>query len=387
MKVLHIVKTAVGASWVLHLVRVLRAEGVEVVVALPSATEGFAPRYRECGAEVVAADVDFSPRAPWRLPAAMRRCRELVARVQPDLIHTHHVGTTYVARLALGKRHPVPRVYWVAGLLHLEYWLFAKADVALAGPRDYWQGINRKICEKYAALGVPRDRVELNYIGIEVARFRPGRQGKLRAEIHCNNGSPLVGMVAWMYPPKRYVGQQQGVKGHEFFFEAMQHVLRERPDARGVLIGGAWVGAEAYEQQLRQMAKQLCGDKIIFLGSRKNVQEILPDLDVNVLPSLSEGMPQAAGEALLSGVAVVATNVGGLPDVVRDGDTGWLVPPRDPQALARAILDALAHPDEARRRAARGGDLVRQLLDAERTGRDTLAFYRRILAATQGGAS
>jgi glycosyltransferase involved in cell wall biosynthesis len=76
---------------------------------------------------------------------------------------------------------------------------------------------------------------------------------------------------------------------------------------------------------------------------------------------------------------VVATNVGGLPDIVRDGDTGWLVPPRDPAKLADAIEAALAQPEEARRRAARGEALVRSLLDAERTSREIFSFYETIL--------
>src|SRR6266498_4065236 len=83
MKVLHIVKTAAGAGWVYQLVRVLRSLGIEIVVALPSDTQGLASRYRETGATVVPADVDFPARRPWRLPSVMRRCRELVAHTRP----------------------------------------------------------------------------------------------------------------------------------------------------------------------------------------------------------------------------------------------------------------------------------------------------------------
>jgi Glycosyl transferase 4-like domain len=103
MKVLHIVKTAVGAGWVYHQVRVLSSLGFEIVVALPSASDGLGPLYRQSGATVVPIDVDFPASQPWRIPSTLAACRRLVESVCPDLIHTHHVGTTLVLRLALGK--------------------------------------------------------------------------------------------------------------------------------------------------------------------------------------------------------------------------------------------------------------------------------------------
>src|SRR5712692_8948808 len=111
MKVLHIVKTAVGASWACHQVRVLCSLGVDVVVALPSDTEGLAPQYRQAGATVLRADLDFPARKPWRLPGILRNCRRLVEEVRPDVIHTHHVGTTLVVRHALGKKSSLPRIF------------------------------------------------------------------------------------------------------------------------------------------------------------------------------------------------------------------------------------------------------------------------------------
>src|ERR1700685_2695043 len=137
MKVLHIVKTAVGANWAYEQVRVLCSLGIEVVVALPCDTAGLAPKYREAGAAVVRANLDLPAREPWRIPATLRACRHLVADVRPDVIHTHHVGTTFIARLALGKNSPIPRVFGVTGTLHLEHGFFAWLDTHLAGPPGY----------------------------------------------------------------------------------------------------------------------------------------------------------------------------------------------------------------------------------------------------------
>jgi glycosyltransferase involved in cell wall biosynthesis len=117
------------------------------------------------------------------------------------------------------------------------------------------------------------------------------------------------------------------------------------------------------------------------MGTRADVPALYPDLDLAVVPSHSESVGGAV-EPLLSGVPVVATNVGGLPDLVRENETGWQVPPRSPEALARAISDALRDKDEARRRTLPGQRLARHLFDVERTGREVAAIYEQILART-----
>jgi glycosyltransferase involved in cell wall biosynthesis len=378
MKVLHIVKTAVGAGWVYHQVRVLRSLGVEVVVALPSATEGLAPLYCETGATVTAADVDFPARQPWRLPAKLAACRKLVDSVRPDLIHTHHVGTTIVARLALGKRSPIPRIFQVPGTLHLEHEFFARLDMQLAGPQDYWIATCEWTRRKYEAMGVPSGHVFLSYAGTDVRAFSDARTGRLRAELGVPSEAPLVGMVAYMYAPKWFLGQERGLKGHEDFIAALRLVRDARPEVRGVIVGGPWGDAAWYDDQLRYRGTKTCNGYLAFLGPRRDVPALYPDLDVAVVPSLSENVGGAV-EPLLSGVPVVSTNVGGLPDLVQEKKTGWLAPPHRPEALARAILEVLNDRDEAKRRTTEGQALARTLFDAETTGREVAAVYEQIL--------
>lgn len=379
MKVLHIVKTAVGAGWVYHQVRVLRSLGVEAVVALPSATEGLAPLYRETGATVIAADVDFPARQPWRLPAKLAACRKLVESVRPDLIHTHHVGTTVVVRLALGKRSPVPRIFQVPGTLHLEHDFFARLDMQLAGPQDHWIATCKWTQRKYEELGAPSSRLFLSYLSADVGRFSDSKTGLLRRELGISEETPLVGMVAYMYAPKWFLGQNRGLKGHEDFIAALKLVREARPDARGVIIGGPWGDAGWYEERLRYLGTKSCNGYLAFLGPRRDVPTLYPDLDLAVMPSHTENIPFSAIESLLSGVPVVATNVGGLPDLIQDNKNGWLVPPRRPEALASAILEALNDRDEAKRRTTEGQALARKLFDAETTGREVAAVYEQIL--------
>jgi glycosyltransferase involved in cell wall biosynthesis len=378
MRVLHIVKTAVGASWAYEQTRVLRSLGVDVVVALPSDTEGFAPRYREAGVPIVRADLDFPARRPWRLPARLRACRELVERVRPDLIHTHHVGTTFIVRLALGKDSPIPRIFQVPGPLHLEHALFARLDTWLAGSQDYWIATCKWTRRKYQELGIPVDRVFLSYSGIAVNDFSDARTGCLRRELGISTEVPLVGMVSYMYAPKWFLAQRRGLKGHEDFIAAVQLVREARSDIRAVIIGGAWGNAAWYENRLRQLGSRLCDGSLTFLGFRRDVPALYPDLDLAIVASFSENVGGAV-EPLLSGVPVIATNVGGLPDLIEENKTGWLIPARNPDALARAMLEVLANKEEARRRTLKGQKMARHLFDVESTGRATAATYNEVL--------
>jgi len=378
MKVLHVVKTAVGASWVFHQVRVLLSLGIEIVVALPSATDGFAPKYRAIGATVVPIDLDFPTRQPWKLPQVVSSCRSLIKQIKPDLIHLHHVGTTYVVRFALGTRHPIPRLFQVAGPLHLEHTVFTQLDINTAGPRDYWVATCRWTQNRYGELGIQQEHIFLSYAGSDVNCFNKLRTGRLRSELGISPDVPLIGMVAYMYAPKWFLGQRQGIKGHEDFIAALRRVREIRPAVRGVIIGGAWASATSYENRIRELGRKLCNGSLTFLGTRQDVPALYPDLNLAVVPSHSENVGGAV-EPLLSGVPVVAAMVGGLPDLVKENKTGFAVPTRNPAALADAILKALDDPNEAKRLTGEGQKMARHLFDVERTGREIAEIYGRIL--------
>jgi glycosyltransferase involved in cell wall biosynthesis len=383
MRILHLVKTAQGATWARRQVAVLCASGVDAVVALPGGSR--TPQgalWKQTGATVVDADLDVTARRPWRLAEAVRRCRALVDAVAPDLIHSHFVSTTLVARLALGRRHPIPRLFQVAGPLHLEHRTFRTLDLATAGPRDGWIATCRWTADAYRRFGVPASRVWCSYYGTDLTPFDGAPRGRFRGDLGVTPMTPLVGLVAYMYPPRWYLGQRVGLKGHEDFIEAIRRVRGLRRGVVGVIVGGPWGGprngADAYAAQLRHLAGTACGTGIRFAGVRDDVPAVYRDLDVAVHPSHSENCGGAV-ESLAAGCPTVATTVGGLPDVVEPGRTGWLVPPRDPDALAAAILTVLADPLEARRRARTGQEHVHALFDVERTAREVLGIYRQVL--------
>lgn len=332
----------------------------------------------------MAADLDFTPTQPRRFAVAVSNFKRIAAEFVPDVIHSHFVTTTLVARVALRGADSPARVFQVPGPLHLEHRGSRRVEIATARGADYWIGSCRWTVERYRTSGISPSRVFLSYYGTELARLETARTAVFRRDLDVRADVPLVGMVAYIYAPKRLLGQTRGLKGHEDFIDAFALLLRKRPDARAVIVGGPWNGATGYERRLRSRARRAVGDRLVFTGPRTDVPAVYADLDLAVHPSLSENCGGAV-ESLAAACPTVATSVGGLPDVVIDGETGWLVPPRDPRHLAETMLEALGDRDEARRRAAAGQALVRRLFDVERTGREIASIYEEILSGRTAG--
>jgi len=173
--------------------------------------------------------------------------------------------------------------------------------------------------------------------GIDLAHVRSVRVDPTvkRKELGLPPEGPIVGTVGRLVP----------IKGQEWLLKAAPRVLTELPQACFVIIGdGPMLG------ELKRLTSKLgIGLRVVFWGAREDVPECLAALDLFVLPSLNEGMGRVLLEAMAVGCPVVATRVGGIPDIVAHGTTGLLVPPQDDRALAEAILTLLR--DRSRRAA------------------------------------
>lgn len=378
MRVLHLVKTSVGATWAYRQIRELIQLGVEVHVVLPPGgpMEG---QYALTGATEHLLQTDFPISSPWKFPALAASLSALIQEVRPDIIHSHFVGTTLSLRLILGRGKTIPRIFQVPGPLHLEHALFRNAEVALAGNSDYWIGTCQWTCDRYGQSGIDRKRIFLSYYGTDVDLFTPRQQGRLRSELGLGPDCQIIGMVAYMYAPKRFLGQTRGLKGHEDLIDAFKLCLENNPNIRCVIVGGAWDNATKYEAAVRKYARLRCGDRVIFLGTRHDVPDIYPDFDVAVHPSHSENVGGAV-ESCLLGIPTIATRVGGFPDLVRDGETGWLVSPANPQQLAETIVAVLHDPSQAKVLAIRGKALAKDLFDVKRCAVEIADIYQTILS-------
>jgi glycosyltransferase involved in cell wall biosynthesis len=349
---------------------------------LPS-LEGRALTYwQRSGATLHACNLDAPVHRPGQLPGVIRNARRLIAEIAPDVIHSHFVGTTLMLRWALGKRHPIPRIFQVPGPLHLEHSFYRRLELSLAGQGDYWIGSSRCIVNHYLRAGVFHDRVFLSYYGEDLTPSEADiASTPLRSRVGATPAEILVGSISWMYPPRFYLGQRIGLKAHEDLIEALGIVCRKDPRVRGVIAGSAWGGADWYEQRLRERARQVAGDRITFPGPLPfgEAKHAWHDLDLAVHVPISENCGGVI-EPLLACVPVIASRVGGLPEVIFDGFTGTLVPPRDPERLAETILQCIVERDHGRRMARRGEQLVRTMFDVDRTAREVLAVYRHILS-------
>ena len=226
------------------------------------------------------------------------------------------------------------------------------------------------IARLVAAAGVDPEKIVSVPAGVDTGRFHAGVSGKaVRDEL----GLPpapaghVVGRVA----------NVRGSKGHQFFLEAARIVLGQLPDARFLVVGDG-VGLD----DVRRRAHELeLGEHVIMTGFRRDVPEVMAALDVLVLPSTrSEATSQVIPQALAVGTPVVATTVGGLPEIVRDGENGRLVPPADAPALADAILDLLRDRERARLMARIGQAEVQQRYTVDAMMGRTTAVYTELLA-------
>lgn len=162
------------------------------------------------------------------------------------------------------------------------------------------------------------------------------------------------------------------VKGHSYLIEAARTICHMLPETRFIFIGDGRQRPKL-EQQVQESGLQ---ENFLFLGHRNDVPELLSACDLSVLPSTAEGLPNAVLEAQAAGLAVVASAVGGTPETIEDGVTGLLVPPRDPGALAQAILRLLQDAELARRVARAGQERVRTSFSFDRLLRETRELYK-----------
>lgn len=382
MKILHLLKTSTGATWALRQMQVLQKCGVTVHVALPP--DGpLIPQYKEAGIITHSAQLDFPVRKPWLWPETKNSLMRIITEVQPDIIHSHFVGTTLTMRMALRNDTSIARIYQVAGPLHLEHWFTRRWEINSAGPPDFWIGSSRCILDWYHKSNIPKEKLFLSYYGFETQRTVKFNKGWLRNIVQATDKDIIIGNINWMYAPKYYLGQFVGLKCHEDIIEALGEVIRQHPNVLGVFVGGAWGGAISYEEKLQQKARKIAGDRIRFTGPlpSTNACTAWGDFDLGVHVPLSENCGGVV-EPLNMGIPVIASEVGGLPEVVIEGKTGWLVPPRKPKMLTEAIENALNNLERGRQMAQTGKKLVDSMFNIERTGQEIYHIYQYLLKQT-----
>jgi len=307
---------------------------------------------------------------------------KLMKRERPDIVHTHTAKAGALGRAAAVLSGVPVRIHTFHGHIFESYFskfyivLFLLIERILALFTKYIvvvsQAQKREIGERYK-IAAP-DKIKVIPLGLELEKFFPvnGRAGKLRGELGLGEDIIIVGIVGRLVP----------VKNHKMFLEAanlLSGLLEDKFKIKYLIVGD---GEE--RQSLEEYAKKLgLGDDAIFCGWREDTADIYSDLDIAGLTSLNEGTPVALIEALAAGRPVVATNVGGVADVVKDGVNGYLVAPADVQAFALRLADLVKDSAKRSEFGFSGRQMVRERFSRERLVRDMSKLYEAAVSSRE----
>jgi glycosyltransferase involved in cell wall biosynthesis len=327
-------------------------------------------------------DYDPDSYIPWltrevRPPDDLRAYRALVAlmnRWSPQVVHTHMAKAGALGRLAASRARVPVVVHTFHGHVLQEYFgalknaAFAEAERRLARRTDALLAVAPWVKEELLARGIgAEDQWYVMPVGVDMASLLTHRPDP--TEARAKLGLPPTGSVVGC------VGRLAPIKDHRTFFEAARLVARDDPDVTFVLAGDGELRSE-----LERAGREALGDRMRFLGWVDDLASLYAACDVVALTSRLEGTPVSLIEASAAGKPVVATDVGGVGEVVRDRHSGLLAQPGDPIAIAANITTLLQDPEMARRMGEEGTRWVTGRFSDERLADDVDALYRQLLA-------
>ena len=293
-------------------------------------------------------------------PRAVLTVRRMLASHHAGLVHTHSSVDSWIAGIAarsLGL--PIVRSRHVTiAVPRARALVYRLADRILTSAE--------RVTTILAEAGVDPAKIVAVPPGVDLARFHGGVSGQsVRSELGLSG--PVAGLVANI----------RGSKGHDVFLDAARLVLRQVPDARFLVVGDG-VGFDDVRARVTALALDAA---VTMTGFRVDVPEVIAALNVLVLPSIrSEATSQVILQAMAIGTPVVASAIGGSPEVIRDAETGRLVPPNDATALAAAIVATFRDPARAHVMASAAQAFVRERLSLDTQMGTTTAVYRTLLA-------
>jgi glycosyltransferase involved in cell wall biosynthesis len=368
MNLLHVrprLETGGASEYLLRLGEGLAEKGHTVFVAsgggeLGDRARRFSRRYFDDLPLSVRIARRLEPRHTSNLLRSAVRLARIIRNEEIDVIHSHHRFAALAGKIA-SKLTGVPLVTTMhevrrdAGRLTV---LGLGDEVVVLS-----EMMRKYVIDTY---GIRPDRVHVIPLGLDVLpRLSDSRRAVLMNELGIVDKGPLIACVARLSKNK----------GHAYLLEAVPDVARHHPSICLLLVGEG-EEREALEARVVELG---IGKNVLFLGSRRDVPDIIGLVDLTVLPSLQEGFGVVLIESLAQAKPVVATGVGGIPEIVKDGETGVLVPPRDGEALSRGIRHLLERPDTARRLGAGGHELVRRKYSQSALVGATEELYRSLL--------
>jgi glycosyltransferase involved in cell wall biosynthesis len=297
----------------------------------------------------------------------IRMIKDYMDKSGVQILHSHNYKSNFYGRRALSNNN----IRWVVTNHGRRFgpklMLYNLLDGFVVRHADKVIAVSKKIVSRMKLAGIDSKKICLIENGINLERFQKNiGSDSTRKSFRIKKDALVVGTV----------GALTEEKGHLYLLRTIPKVVQRFPKAIFLFVGD---GKE--RPNLEDIASKLgIVDKVIFAGMRKDVPEILSMIDVFVLPSLNEGLPMALLEAQAARVPVVATRVGAIPDVVDDKVTGMLIPPKDPQGIAEAIIMILSDKTFASEMAQKGFERVRDNFSSEKMGIKYLSIYKELLS-------
>jgi glycosyltransferase involved in cell wall biosynthesis len=295
--------------------------------------------------------------------------KEFVSREGVQILHSHNYKSNFYAWMVLSGNN----VRWVATnhgrRTGYRLWIYNLLNLFILRRADAIVAVSEKIAGQMKHAGINKEKIRVIDNGIDLTRFTETKaKASIRESLGIRPDALIIGAV----------GSLTSEKGHQYLLRAAPKVIENIPRALFLFVGD---GPE--RTRLGNMSSQLgIRDKVFFAGIRKDIPEILSILDVFVLPSLKEGLPMALLEAQAAKVPTVASNVGAIPDVMKDGVTGILAPPKDFEAIGQAIIRILSDQNAAFKMAGKGFEIVRDNFSSERMADKYLSVYWVLLNAS-----
>jgi glycosyltransferase involved in cell wall biosynthesis len=317
-------------------------------------------------------DWEDQKRRPWRTGVAQLRLIDMAMRYKPDVIHAFLPLVAFMGAVA-GRLSKIPLVITSRRALgtHQERHQFLRPLDLMANAWSHHVTVNSKAVWNDV---VRRDRIDprklvLIYNAVDPVpyEFAGSARERKRQELRLKPEEKAVIVVANLIP----------YKGHSDLLSAVALALREVPEARLLVVGEDRGIGRLLEQQASVLG---IGPAVKFLGERGDIPELLAASDLSALSSHEEGFSNVILESMAAGLPVVATDVGGNREAVVDGETGWLSPPRNPEALAARIVDLLKDPSRARQWGEKGKRRVRELFTVDRMVKAHLHLYETAFA-------
>ena len=386
MKVLNVLlDNGIGGPQirVLSVAKELRKYGIETVMLSPKEEGDFAQRARNerfkiyqimlYGPKHFNSLVSVLANFKWILtfPFSVFTIAKIIKKEEIDIVHTNGLINLQAPVAALLTRR---KVVW-----YLSSSLFPKIVVSLIMPfvnviSDQIVIIAKRLKKYHFRNAKNLTKISIIYECVDVNKFNPiditeSNKDELKKEFNIEPHDQVVGCVGSINP----------TKGYEYFIQSANLIKKELDSVKFIIVGVRPNSQKHYYQKLRTLISSLeLEHDIIFTGARDDVPQILSILDVFVLSSVSEGGPRVTLEAMAMEKPVVSTDVGAVSEQMVDGKSGIIVPPKNPKAMAEAVIYLLEHPEERIKIEEKARERVKKVFSLERCVEEHKKLYKDV---------